>query len=105
MQTMSKQSTSKVSIFMRNVPSDLRQRLIETAEERESNLNDVAVQALADALGVRYEPVGRKAATSVDTTTVALRAPASLRKKLRLKAVREGVSQQDLAIRLLREAV
>ena len=69
------------SIIVR-MPSTLKRRLAREVARRESTLNDVAVDLLADAFGVDFQPSGRRGPVPGDTGVVLLRIPPELKRQL-----------------------
>jgi myo-inositol-1-phosphate synthase len=69
------------SILVR-MPSTLKRRLAREVARRESTLNDVAVEILADEFGVDFQPSGRRGPVPGDTGVVLLRMPPELKRQL-----------------------
>lgn len=116
-------STAKVhpndrakKLLVKGVPADLRKLLIDKVEADESNLNDVAVQILADALGVRYRGgSGRTSMTRINAlrrgrngnapTSLVLEMPEQLHYKISADAVKLRTNRTQLVIKLLSDAL
>lgn len=77
------------------------------AEETESTLNDVAVQILAQAFRVPYEPSGRRstAPAAADRPGLGLRMPRKLDRAIENEATRRDVRKRDLIVKTLAEAL
>jgi hypothetical protein len=70
-------------IFIRNVPGELRERLIADASAQNSNMNAVAIRILADRYGIRIDdPPARRATADPDITFLMLRPPPELRRAI-----------------------
>ena len=76
---MAKRNLKSVIVRM---PSTLKRRLAREVARRESTLNDVAVDLLADEFGVDFQPSGRRGPVPGDTGVVLLRMPPELKRQL-----------------------
>src|SRR5215204_1025596 len=88
------------SILVR-MPSTLKRRLAREVARRESTLNDVAVELLADEFGVPFQPSGRKGPIPGETGVVLLRIPPELKRKLDTAARERGRSTNKIVIETL----
>lgn len=84
--------------IIRNIPPALKDALMDEAERRESNMNDVAVSILADAWGVPFTPTGKLTPGWTDATTVGLVMPRRLRRKLNVEAARRDTNATALVL-------
>jgi predicted HicB family RNase H-like nuclease len=80
--------------FIRHVPPALKAKLIAEAEERGSNMNDVAVRALSKRYKVKVEgqPQTRKTTPNPEGTDMMLRIPVGLHRAIRVAAAETGRS-------------
>lgn len=73
-----------VSVLVRDVPLRLKRALAQAAADGDASMNTVAVQALAEEFGLRYDPPnGRRSSGVSDADTVVLSMPRRLRRKIR----------------------
>jgi hypothetical protein len=91
---------------VRETPLPIKAALIEEAEERESNLNDVAVRILAEHFDYDYKPenVRRRGGAQVETEyrTLMLKLPEELSHRLRVSAVSSGLpARRDVVLAIL----
>jgi myo-inositol-1-phosphate synthase len=84
------------SILVR-MPTTLKRRLAREVARRESTLNDVAVEILADEFGVEFTPSGRRGAVPGETGVVLLRVPPELKRQLD-EAARERRSSTNKVV-------
>ena len=88
------------------MPGPIKRALVREVARRGSNLNDVAVSALAARFGVSFTPSGRRRkAIPGAAGAVVLRMPPELRRELKLSAGRRGENVNDLVLRSLSEAL
>jgi myo-inositol-1-phosphate synthase len=85
------------------MPSTLKRRLGREVARRESTLNDIAVEILAERYGVAFEPSGRKGSPPGDTGVVLLRVPPTLKERLNADARDRGGSMNQLIVETLAE--
>lgn len=79
--------------FLNTVPRDLRAKLIEDAEEQESNVTDVAVAILAERYKVAVpESRGRRTTPNPDSQSMLLRVPERLHTAIAHAAVTNKTS-------------
>jgi myo-inositol-1-phosphate synthase len=90
------------SILVR-MPTNLKRRLAREVARRESTLNDVAVETLADAFGVQFTPSGRRGSVPGDTGVVLLRVPPELKRQLDTAARERRSSTNTLVVETLEE--
>src|SRR2546427_5247362 len=93
---MAKRNLKSVLVRM---PTTLKRRLAREVTRRESTLNDVAVELLADDFGVEFTPSGRQPGSRRlgDTGVVLLRLPPELKRRLD-EAARERRSSTNRVI-------
>ena len=85
------------------MPVELKERLATAVAEGGSNLNDVAVGALAARFGVPFEPTGRKGTPPKGAGDVLLRMPAELKERLQQRAADRRIALNDLINETLAE--
>jgi myo-inositol-1-phosphate synthase len=90
------------SILVR-MPSTLKRRLAREVARRESTLNDVAVEILADEFGVDFQPSGRRGPVPGDTGVVLLRMPPELKRQLDAAARERRSSTNKVVLETLSE--
>jgi myo-inositol-1-phosphate synthase len=90
------------SILVR-MPTTLKRRLAREVARRESTLNDVAVEILADEFGVDFQPSGRRGPVPGDTGVVLLRMPPELKRKLDAAARERRSSTNKVVVEALSE--
>jgi myo-inositol-1-phosphate synthase len=90
------------SILVR-MPSTLKRRLAREVARRESTLNDVAVEILADQFGVDFQPSGRRGPVPGDTGVVLLRMPPELKRQLDAAARERRSSTNKVVVETLSE--
>jgi myo-inositol-1-phosphate synthase len=88
------------SILVR-MPSTLKRRLAREVARRESTLNDVAVELLADEFGVDFQPSGRRGPVPGDTGVVLLRIPPELKRQLDATARERRSSTNKVVVETL----
>ena len=88
------------SILVR-MPSTLKRRLAREVARRESTLNDVAVELLADEFGVDFQPSGRRGPVPGDTGVVLLRMPPELKRQLDAAARERRSSTNKVVVETL----
>jgi hypothetical protein len=92
-------------LLVRGFPADLKAELSALAVERETNMNDVAIEILAEAFGVRYTPRRRRAVSPGDSSDVVLRMPAALKKKVRRQAFNREEPMAQIVVEALRAGI
>jgi myo-inositol-1-phosphate synthase len=85
------------------MPATLKRRLGREVARRQSTLNDIAVEALAERYGVPFEPSGRKGNVPTDTGVVLLRVPPELKERLEADARERGTSTNQAIVDALSE--
>jgi myo-inositol-1-phosphate synthase len=85
------------------MPSVLKRRLAREVARRESTLNDVAVELLAERFGVPFEPSGRRGRVPGETGVVLLRVPPELKRQLEATARERQTSTNNLIVESLSE--
>jgi myo-inositol-1-phosphate synthase len=85
------------------MPSALKRRLAREVARRESTLNDIAVELLAERYGVAFEPSGRKGNVPGDTGVVLLRVPPELKQRLDADARERRSSTNKVIVEALTE--
>jgi myo-inositol-1-phosphate synthase len=90
------------SILVR-MPTALKRRLAREVARRESTLNDVAVEILADEFGVDFQPSGRRGPVPGDTGVVLLRMPPELKRQLDAAARERRSSTNKVVVEALGE--
>jgi myo-inositol-1-phosphate synthase len=85
------------------MPTTLKRRLAREVARRESTLNDVAVEILADEFGVDFQPSGRRGPVPGDTGVVLLRMPPELKRKLDAAARERRSSTNKVVVEALSE--
>jgi myo-inositol-1-phosphate synthase len=88
------------SILVR-MPSTLKRRLAREVARRESTLNDVAVELLADEFRVDFQPSGRRGPVPGDTGVVLLRMPPELKRQLDAAARERRSSTNKVVVETL----
>jgi transposase-like protein len=89
-------------LLVRNFPPDVKEALVALADERDTNMNDVAVELLAEEFGVPYTPRRRRAVPPGDSGDVVLRMPAKLKQKLRTASYRRDEPMAAIVLESLR---
>jgi hypothetical protein len=84
--------------IIRNVPPALKDALMDEAERRGTNMNDVAVAVLAEAYGIPFVPTGKASPGWTDSTTMGFGMPRRLRKRLNEKAARQETTATALML-------
>jgi myo-inositol-1-phosphate synthase len=97
---MAKRDLTSVLVRM---PSALKRRLAREVARRESTLNDVAVELLAERFGVPFEPSGRRGRVPGETGVVLLRVPPELKRQLEATARERATSTNNLIVESLSE--
>jgi myo-inositol-1-phosphate synthase len=88
------------------MPAHLKGALVRETARRRSNLNDVAVGILAEALGVPFTGTGReRRALAGGSPAVLLRAPQELKDELRAVAERSGSNTNDVILATLADGL
>ena len=90
------------SILVRMSPT-LKRRLGREVARRESTLNDIAVQILAERYQLEFEPSGRKGNPPGDTGDVLLRVPPAVKQRLDEDSHEQGISTNQLIVEALSE--
>src|SRR5918994_2083798 len=90
------------SILVR-MPSTLKRRLGREVARRESTLNDIAVEILAERYQLEFEPSGRKGNPPSDTGVVLLRVPPAVKQRLDEDSRQKGISTNQLIVEALSE--
>ena len=85
------------------MPRVLKRRLAREVARRESTLNDVAVELLAERFGVAFEPSGRRGRVPGETGVVLLRVPPELKRRVETAAGERGTSSNNLIVESLAE--
>jgi hypothetical protein len=80
-----------VSVLVK-LPVALKQRVVEVAAETKTNINDVAVGALAGFYGVRFVGSGRFSRADEHVEAVVLRMPMMLKTQLQVDALKDGTN-------------
>ncbi len=88
------------SVLVR-MPAELKRRLSNEVERRDSALNDVAVSTLADRFGVAFEPTGRRGSTPGDSPVVVLRMPPELKRRIQVEAFERGSNTNRVIVQAL----
>jgi myo-inositol-1-phosphate synthase len=83
------------------MPPALKRRLGREVTRRESTLNDVAVELLADRFGVRFQPSGRRGRAPGESGVVLLRVPPELKRRLEAAARERETSVNNLIVESL----
>jgi myo-inositol-1-phosphate synthase len=97
---MAKRNLTSVLVRMRPA---LKRRLAREVARRESTLNDVAVELLAERFGVPFEPSGRRGRVPGETGVVLLRVPPDLKRQLEATARERATSTNNLIVESLSE--
>jgi myo-inositol-1-phosphate synthase len=95
---MAKRDLTGVLVRM---PPGLKRRLAREVARRESTLNDVAVELLAERFGVPFEPSGRRGRVPGETGVVLLRVPPELKRKLEATGRERATSTNTLIVESL----
>jgi myo-inositol-1-phosphate synthase len=85
------------------MPPALKRRLAREVARRESTLNDVAVELLAERFSVPFEPSGRRGRVPGETGVVLLRVPPQLKRQLEAEARERATSTNNLIVESLTE--
>jgi myo-inositol-1-phosphate synthase len=88
------------SILVR-MPTTLKRRLAREVARRESTLNDVAVELLAEEFRVDFQPSGRRGPVPGDTGVVLLRIPPELKRQLDTAARERRSSTNKVVVETL----
>jgi myo-inositol-1-phosphate synthase len=97
---MAKRDLTSVLVRM---PPTLKRRLAREVARRESTLNDVAVELLAERFDVPFEPSGRRGRVPGETGVVLLRVPPELKRRLEATARERATSTNNLIVESLSE--
>jgi myo-inositol-1-phosphate synthase len=97
---MAKRDLTSVLVRM---PPALKRRLAREVARRESTLNDVAVELLAERFDVPFEPSGRRGRVPGTTGVVLLRVPPELKRQLEATARERATSTNNLIVESLSE--
>jgi myo-inositol-1-phosphate synthase len=97
---MAKRDLTGVLVRM---PPALKRRLAREVVRRQSTLNDVAVELLAERFGVPFEPSGRRGRAPGETGAVLLRVPPELKRQLEAGARKRATSTNNLIVESLYE--
>jgi myo-inositol-1-phosphate synthase len=97
---MAKRDLTSVLVRM---PPTLKRRLAREVGRRESTLNDVAVELLAERFDVPFEPSGRRGHVPGETGVVLLRVPPELKRRLEVTARERATSTNNLIVESLSE--
>jgi len=95
---MAKRNSKSILVRM---PSTLKRRLAREVARRESTLNDVAVDLLADEFGVDFRPSGRRGPVPGDTGVFLLRIPPELKRQLDAAARERRSSTNKVVVETL----
>src|SRR5919109_5591012 len=96
-------ASRKVSLLVR-MPPPLKRALAREVVRRRGTMNDVAVSILAERFGVRFEPSGRRGASTPGASgAVLLRVPAELKEALRAEARSSASTTNTLVVDTLTE--
>lgn len=90
--------------IVKGMPLPLKDAIVDRAEATQSNMNDVAVSILANALKVHYRGgSGRRSSRQEisNSTTVTLYMPSRLHFRIRERALKEHTTARALVIRVL----
>ena len=97
---MAKRNLTSVLVRM---PPALKRRLAREVARRESTLNDVAVELLAQRFDVQFEPSGRRGRVPGETGVVLLRVPPELKRQLEATARERATSTNNVIVESLSE--
>jgi myo-inositol-1-phosphate synthase len=97
---MARKHTKSILVRMSRT---LKQRLGREVARRESTLNDIAVEILAERYQIDFEPSGRKGNPPSDTGVVLLRVPPAVKDRLDADARERGTSTNRLIVEALSE--
>ena len=91
-------------LLLRNVPADLKLALMQAAEYGQTNMQAIAVGILAEHFKVKYQPThNRGLLANPENTTMNLRLPPELHRKLRIASAGDGVANADKALQVIGE--
>jgi myo-inositol-1-phosphate synthase len=97
---MARKETKSILVRM---SATLKRRLGREVARRESTLNDIAVQILAERYQLEFEPSGRKGSPPGDTGDVLLRVPPAVKQRLDEDSREQGISTNQLIVEALSE--
>jgi predicted HicB family RNase H-like nuclease len=97
---MARKETKSILVRM---SATLKRRLGREVARRESTLNDIAVQILAERYQLEFEPSGRKGSPPGDTGDVLLRVPPAVKQRLDEDSRERGISTNQLIVEALSE--
>jgi myo-inositol-1-phosphate synthase len=97
---MARKHTKSILVRMSRT---LKRRLGREVARRESTLNDIAVEILAERYQIDFEPSGRKGNPPSDTGVVLLRVPPAVKDRLDADARERGTSTNRLIVEALSE--
>ncbi len=83
------------------MPASLKRALVRETARRGTSLNEVAVEILARAHGLPYEPSGRRSPVPGASPVVLLRVPADLKHELEAEARRERTTVNHVVVHTL----
>jgi hypothetical protein len=96
----SRKGAYPAKVLVRMLPS-VKAALVSEARARGTNVNDVAVAALADRFGVGFDPSGRYSSASPKNLKVLLRMSDELKDAIEAHAYRNRSNQTDTVVRIL----
>lgn len=89
-------------MIVRGIPAPLKRKIAKRVKQRGSNLNEVAVEVLARAFAVDYEPVGRKAPAPIGKyPNLVLDVPAELKERIAAEAFETDQTIRNVVVRIL----
>jgi myo-inositol-1-phosphate synthase len=94
-------STSPRKGVLVRAPSSLKGALVRETARTGLSLNDVSVGLLAEHLGLRYRPTGRRSTLPGASPVILLRMPEEIREELQAEAGRSGRTLNDVVLHAL----
>lgn len=104
------------TIFIRGVPRDVKRALAAAARDRDTGMNDIAVEALSKRFGVEFTPTGRhltrltasgesRRAGITDAPNMTLRVSDVLDRKIAVYAAQTASTKRGVVLGVLAEAL
>ena len=99
-------TTHATSVLVR-FPPRVKEAIVDEVERRQISMNDIVVSALAEHLGMSFQPSGRRPARppSGGKQKVLLRMPPDLKFMLQVQALGRRSNLTDTIVRLMAEAL
>lgn len=96
MTTTTSKRPAMAHVLLTDVPHRLRQAIAQAANDADTSMNAVAVEAIADAFGFKYEQSARRSAKKRRADTLYLIMPRQLRVRVNEERARTEVPASDI---------